>query len=114
MQLLEACVSNCGQSFQKELTSSFFQNEVKSILQGVREREGGREGEGEREGRREGGRMRIEEGRNEGKREGGGGGVCVQVYMYVQSSGMPCTFSLPHRTASMYIQHNTSVTCIHV
>jgi signal transducing adaptor molecule len=34
LTLLEACVSNCGQDFQKELTTQFFQNDVKSILLG--------------------------------------------------------------------------------
>ena len=58
-QLLEACVSNCGKDFQKELTTSTFQSDVKGILlgvRGVREREVGREGG--REGGKEGGRGR--------------------------------------------------------
>ncbi len=35
LQLLEACVSNCGKSFQIELTKSAFQSEFKSIITGV-------------------------------------------------------------------------------
>ncbi|CAI8029248.1 Signal transducing adapter molecule 1 [Geodia barretti] len=34
LTLLEACVSNCGQDFQKELTTQFFQTDIKSILLG--------------------------------------------------------------------------------
>ena len=52
LQLLEACVSNCGQDFQKELTTAPFQNEVKSLLLGVsgdwEEEERGRNGSWEK------------------------------------------------------------------
>ena len=35
LQLLEACVSNCGKDFQLELTKPSFQTEIKAILTGV-------------------------------------------------------------------------------
>lgn len=35
VQLLEACVSNCGKSFQEELTKTPFQSEFRSIITGV-------------------------------------------------------------------------------
>ena len=35
LQLLEACVSNCGKDFQLELTKPSFQTDIKAILTGV-------------------------------------------------------------------------------
>ena len=35
VQLLEACVSNCGKDFQLELTKPAFQSDARAILTGV-------------------------------------------------------------------------------
>ena len=51
VQLLEACVSNCGQDFQKELTTPAFQGEVRSLLLGVSSEWGESDKRDEGEGR---------------------------------------------------------------